>query len=96
MSQWIKSDKGITIFQSFHEKASEARKLAAYLRPCMNNLVPGKHLRVSITRIANKDWKESWKKGFKTEKISRRIIIKPSWEKSVKTRGECDSNWTPE
>lgn len=89
MSQWIKVDKGVTVFQSFHEKSREATALAAFLRAGMKSLLPGGRARVSIARIANKDWKESWKKGFKTEKISARITIKPSWAKPLKQKTAC-------
>lgn len=35
---------------------------------------------VSIEKIKKEDWAHSWKKFFHVEKVSDRIVIKPSWE----------------
>ncbi len=34
----------------------------------------------TVEPVAEQDWSESWKAGFRTEKVSARFVIKPSWE----------------
>ena len=33
-----------------------------------------------IRRLAAENWQESWKRFFRVERVSRRIVIRPSWE----------------
>src|SRR3972149_1269623 len=33
------------------------------------------------------DWLNKWKEGIKSIRVSRRIIIKPTWRKAAKRRG---------
>jgi len=35
---------------------------------------------VSQTQVEREDWAESWKQFFNTEKVSPRLVIKPSWQ----------------
>ena len=34
----------------------------------------------SWNEVQDEDWSESWKKYFHTEKVGRRVVIKPTWE----------------
>lgn len=77
VSLWQRAESRNAVFQSFHETAGAA---ASALRT-MRGLPGCGDFPTRKTRIRNKDWQEAWKVGFKTERISRRIIIKPSWRK---------------
>lgn len=35
---------------------------------------------VNIVEKFNKNWQEAWKEFFHTERVSKRVVIKPSWE----------------
>jgi len=35
---------------------------------------------IEIQNIENKDWNSEWKKHFKTLRLGRNVVIKPSWE----------------
>lgn len=35
---------------------------------------------IEITEVRQEDWAETWKRHFHTQRVSRRIVIKPSWE----------------
>lgn len=39
-----------------------------------------KEWQIKIEEIPDKDWSSEWKKHWKPSKISRKIVIKPSWE----------------
>lgn len=42
-----------------------------------------------VTTIAQSDWAESWKRFFHVEKISDRVVVRPSWEAYSPQLGEC-------
>jgi ribosomal protein L11 methyltransferase len=42
-----------------------------------------------VTTIAQSDWAESWKRFFHVEKISDRVVVRPSWESYDPAPGEC-------
>ncbi len=41
----------------------------------------GLNILLEINRIPARDWGTEWKKYFKPKKISRRFVVRPSWEK---------------
>lgn len=45
-------------------------------------------LKLCVRNVNDEDWKDNWKEYFKPEKITDRIVIKPSWEKYEKKDGE--------
>jgi ribosomal protein L11 methyltransferase len=47
----------------------------------LDNSSPGNELHFREELIQEEDWGTSWKKNLKPVQISRRIVIKPSWEK---------------
>lgn len=40
-------------------------------------------LDVSIVQIEDKDWSEEWKKGWMPTKISKKIVIRPTWREYI-------------
>lgn len=58
--------------------AGEAAGKAAEIREYMQGL--GLEFQVSVSDIENDDWAHKWKEFFKPEKITDRIVIKPTWE----------------
>lgn len=51
---------------------------AAEIRDYLQGL--GLEFQISLTNIENDDWAHKWKEFFKPEKITDRIVIKPTWE----------------
>ncbi len=37
-------------------------------------------LQLEVKNVCDEEWKDNWKQYFKPEKITERIVIKPSWE----------------
>ncbi|MBA4388073.1 MAG: hypothetical protein C0404_08840 [Verrucomicrobia bacterium] len=85
--QWARAESNRAVFQCFVSKRWEAGSISDLLRRGLRESAPG--AKVAIRRIRNEDWKESWKAGFKTERVSRRIVIKPTWEKPVRSSDAC-------
>lgn len=44
--------------------------------------------RIKINKIPAQDWESEWKKNFKPRKISKRFVVRPSWEKYKKKKNE--------
>src|ERR1044071_1493384 len=44
---------------------------------------------ILIAKVKREDWAESWKKYFKTIRIGRKLIIKPSWSEEKGAKGQA-------
>jgi ribosomal protein L11 methyltransferase len=44
---------------------------------------------IRIAKVKREDWAESWKKYFKTIKIGRKLLIKPSWSEVKPAKGQA-------
>ena len=49
----------------------------------------GLTLAPTLGTLARNDWAESWKRFFHVEKISPRVVVRPSWEAYAAKAGEC-------
>jgi len=45
---------------------------------------------IRIGRIPRQDWAESWKRHFKILRIGKRLIIRPSWRKPSRKKGQAE------
>jgi ribosomal protein L11 methyltransferase len=43
----------------------------------------------AIDTLPAQDWAESWKRFFRVQRVSRRIVIRPSWEPYEPQPGDC-------
>lgn len=48
----------------------------------------GVEFQISVSSIENDDWAHKWKEFFKPEKVTDRIVIKPTWEPFEAAEGE--------
>lgn len=44
---------------------------------------------IIIAKVKREDWSESWKKYFKTIRIGRKLLIKPSWSEEKGAKGQA-------
>jgi ribosomal protein L11 methyltransferase len=44
---------------------------------------------IRIAKVKREDWAESWKKYFKTIRIGRKLLIKPSWSEEKPLNGQA-------
>ncbi|HUS36536.1 MAG TPA: 50S ribosomal protein L11 methyltransferase [Verrucomicrobiae bacterium] len=44
---------------------------------------------IIIEKVKREDWAESWKKYFKTIRMGRKLIVKPSWSKEKGAKGQA-------
>jgi ribosomal protein L11 methyltransferase len=44
---------------------------------------------IRVAKVKREDWSESWKKFFKTIRIGKKLLIKPSWSKEKPIKGQA-------
>jgi len=72
------TDKNIQVYFSQFRWSNETKlALIDYIR----EFVPTFGSRdIQVVRFADQDWNKKWKEYFKPLRISKRIVVKPSWE----------------
>jgi len=68
-----------------------ASRAEAESRLCaLRALAPQAHFGpATIKPVERQDWAESWKRFFHTQRVSERIVVKPSWEKFAARPADC-------
>ena len=46
------------------------------------------YVSVQLNKLNEEDWANSWKKYYKPQKVSERIVVVPSWEEYIPEKGE--------
>lgn len=82
-------DAGLVCFDKYFPFRDEAEEKVRELKLLFRRWLGGKSFSAQVCRVAVKDWSESWKKSFHTARVSRRVVIKPSWEKYRPLAGDC-------
>lgn len=71
----------------FLEEAAQADAVGSALMEA-GRLV-GLSLVPERSTLSRSDWAESWKRFFHVEKVSERVVVRPSWEAYEAKPGEC-------
>jgi ribosomal protein L11 methyltransferase len=50
---------------------------------------------IEISGVSDEDWKHKWKEYFKPARISKKFVVKPSWEEYEKIEGDLVINIDP-
>ncbi len=86
---WEDLDRGEVTFEEYFVRRTAADACAARRRAQLAQWADGERWDVAVRRIPGQDWSESWKRFFRTERVSPRIVIKPSWETYRPRRNDC-------
>lgn len=70
----------------FLEEASQAEAVRDALVEA--GALAGLSLRPAFSTLSRSDWAESWKRFFHVEKVSPRVVVRPSWEPYEAQPGE--------
>ncbi len=68
----------------FEENLKELNRKVTWLKECFS-LCSGE---VTVKEINDEEWGSSWKKYYKTTKISNRVVVQPEWETYTPNPGE--------
>jgi ribosomal protein L11 methyltransferase len=55
----------------------------------------GLDLQPVVTDLPAQDWAESWKRFFRVQRVSDRVVIRPTWEPYAASPGDCVVNLDP-
>ena len=67
----------------------EADDLAATLRQQVAEWLPAEDFDVSVDSLPDADWLEFWRHSFHAERVTPRILVKPTWEEAGPDAPEC-------
>lgn len=84
---WFDVEKQACRIDVFLEDAAQADSVKAAL--VQAGALLGLSLAPTLGTLARSDWAESWKRFFHVEKISARVVVRPSWEAYDAQPGEC-------
>lgn len=73
-------DAGTVIYESYHETPEAAAVEAELLNRCLHVWFPSNPPAAEVAELEKRDWAEYWKRFFHAERISDRLVIKPTWE----------------
>ncbi len=80
VSLWTNAEGTIARIDHFAVTREEADSAAAALSALTADLSRGEAWQIAVEAIPREDWAESWKRFFHAERVSERIIVRPSWE----------------
>lgn len=80
VSVWTDAEGTLARIDLFAPDQTAADAAAADLSRLTTDLCRGEPWRISVDAIPREDWAESWKRFFHAERVSDRIIVRPSWE----------------
>ena len=84
-SSYFDSDDNIARLNLYYEEETECEERFIQIRTALNDWVSLVDIDLSAVELVKgdlvkEDWSEKWKEFFHVEKISERLVIKPSWE----------------
>ena len=94
VASWTNVETRLSLITAYFEqtaaalaavKAAVERELPG-IADCGLDIGPAK---VSLGKVRREDWAESWKRHFKTLRVGRRLMIKPSWSKDKPIKGQA-------
>lgn len=89
MAVWVDEDTGARVFDDYCEDPEAAEQRMEALRTLIRSWLDAGQCSMAVRPVKKEDWAESWKRHFHVDKVSRRIVVKPSWESYRPRPGEC-------
>jgi len=84
---WFDVETKLCRIDVFLEDAAQAESVCTSLQQAAE-LAGLPALKPELSTLARADWAEAWKRFFHVEKISDRVVVRPSWEKYEAKPGE--------
>lgn len=77
---WYDEEQNTGWLKEYFETEYDAQARCEEITPFLLQWSDGEKYNLSIEKVLNADWQNSWKSHFNTQHISERIVIKPTWE----------------
>ena len=88
-SCWIQDEPPAARIEIYCDSPADAAARQVMLADHLATWADGERWTIEAVELPAQDWKESWKRFFRTERVSERIVIKPSWERFDPAPGDC-------
>jgi ribosomal protein L11 methyltransferase len=89
LTAWVDETDDHARLERFCESRTEAEALFRQFEPLLRQWAQDRSWTATIQALPRENWAESWKKFFHVQRISARIVIKPSWEPFAPAIGDC-------
>jgi ribosomal protein L11 methyltransferase len=85
VTSWVDADSVTHVFSCFLETEEAAVAARSLLQQTLNDaiadgIIAAEPRVAEIEKLPPEDWAESWKRHFRVNQASPRILIKPTWE----------------
>jgi ribosomal protein L11 methyltransferase len=80
VSVWTDAEGTVARVDHFAADREEADRVAGKFKILADSLSHGEAWRIEVVSLPREDWAESWKRFFHAERVSERVIVRPSWE----------------
>lgn len=84
---WVLADRDVAVVDLYAANRRDGAEFLARVRTLVSSWSQGERWTVTLRRLAREDWAESWKRFFKVERVSPRIVVKPPWGRVAPRRG---------
>ncbi len=89
MPAWHDEDRDYVRFEAYCTARRAADSLVRALRRDIPAWTADTAWSIGVQTLPDRDWQEAWKVTFRTERVSPRIVVKPSWETFSAQPGDC-------
>jgi ribosomal protein L11 methyltransferase len=79
----------VTAYVPYKVTPAENNSLREGLRHIINSGLNANPAKISIAKVRQEDWANSWKRHFKPIEVGTMLLIKPGWSKRKPTRGQA-------
>ena len=86
---WEDREQGTTVVQVFCETPVDSERILKSIENARLEWPAGTRCECALEELAREDWAESWKRFFHADRVSPRIVVKPSWEAWEAEPGDC-------
>lgn len=84
---WVLADRDIAVVDLYAANRRDGAALLARVKALVASWSQGERWTASLRRLEREDWAESWKRFFKVERVSGRIVVKPPWARVAQRPG---------
>jgi ribosomal protein L11 methyltransferase len=77
---WALADRDVATVDVYATGKAGGAALRRRIESLVASWAGGEKWTVALRRLEREDWAESWKRFFKVERVSRRIVVKPPWK----------------
>jgi ribosomal protein L11 methyltransferase len=90
VSVWVDAAGTVARIDLFAPDREAADLAVIELKALTTDLCQDEPWRISVEAIPREDWAESWKRFFHPERVSDRVIVRPSWETMPARPGDVE------